>query len=247
MRAREQLRRTVTVIAQLDLEQDPPVVTLLWDYREDPVPPHMVEPEYENVTDVEPLPQPGYLYTGEMWLPGVPQQQAKVRESIADTAEQFVAENRAFLEIAEPSDEQLAAQVAALTLQVVHLQQVGLGQYGREQDWSEFEEHPSHDLPPVTAIEEPGATDQPTEPLVAAFTATPERPKTGDPVQFDATTSTGAITRYDWDFGDDKGTAEDGGPTPEYTYDHKGKRTVTLLITDEHDETDEAELPIQIT
>jgi hypothetical protein len=233
----------LTVIAQLDLEQDPAVVTLLWDYRDDPVPAHMVPPEYENVTDVEPLPQPGYTYNGTRWLPGVPQQQAKVRESIADTAEQYVAENRAFLEIAEPSGEEVAAQVASLTLQVVHLQQVGLGQYGREQDWSEFEEHPGHDLPPVTAIEEP---DEPV-PLVAAFTATPDSPKTGDPVEFDATASTGAITRYDWDFGDSKGEAQDGGPTPEYAYDHKGKRTVALLITDEHGETDEAELSIQIT
>jgi hypothetical protein len=167
----------LTVIAQLNLEQDPPVVTLLWDYRDDPAPPHMVEPEYMDVTDVDPLPQPGYTYNGEMWLPGVPQQQAQVRESIADTAEQFVAENRAFLEIAEPTDEQLAAQVASLTLQVVHLQQVALGQYGREQDWSEFEPQLDHDLPEV---EEPGVTEHPDEPGRKLYSAEPdEGPTTG--------------------------------------------------------------------
>jgi hypothetical protein len=161
VRTSEQLGwRSLTVIAQLDLEQDPAVVVLLWDYRGDPVPEHMVPPEYEDVTDVEPTPQPGYRHIGTIWAPGVPQRDAATRDSVADATEQDIAANRAFLET-KPTTEEVAAQVMSLTRQVVYLQQQVLAQYGREQDWSEFESHPDQGLPPIT----PGEPQEPEVPI----------------------------------------------------------------------------------
>ena len=109
---------------------------------------------------------------------------------------------------------------------------------------------PPTTIPPAIPTSEPPlAPDESleVEPLLAVFTATPDAPRINDLVQFDAADSTGTITRYDWDFGDNKGEAQDGGPTPVYAYDKKGTRIVTLLVTDENGETDETELSIKIT
>jgi PKD repeat protein len=108
-----------------------------------------------------------------------------------------------------------------------------LEQYGREQDFGQY-------VPPVLDHELPGrpprespdeSPDEPPGELEATFEFT----VTGNTVQFDASGSTGPaeIAHYDWDFGDGKGSAPDGGPTVEYAYNKKGTFTVSLVVTDE--------------
>jgi PKD repeat protein len=67
-----------------------------------------------------------------------------------------------------------------------------------------------------------------------AFTFAPTVPASGDPIQFDASTSSdpdGTLVRYDWDFGDGT-TLDDGGPTPTHTFTTEDTFTVTLTVTD---------------
>jgi len=62
--------------------------------------------------------------------------------------------------------------------------------------------------------------------------------KVGEAVHFDASKSTdpdGTITKYDWDFGDDRGSDE---KEPLHSYATPGVYKVTLVVTDNNGETD---------
>ena len=73
------------------------------------------------------------------------------------------------------------------------------------------------------------------EPPRALFTVTPERPQPGEPVRFDASSSSdpdGRIVRYSWDFGD--GTQQETeDPVIEHVFAQAGVYTVTLTVTDD--------------
>lgn len=153
----------MTILAHLNLNEDPAVVQMMYDYGESAAPDHMVPPDFVDVTDEDPLPEPGYTYDGTTWRPGAPQLRERLRATVANTVEQSADRNREFLENAEPTDEEVAAQVADLTRQVMHLQQIRLEQYGREQDWSEFQPHVDIEPPPVLA--KPPAEEVPEEPV----------------------------------------------------------------------------------
>jgi PKD repeat protein len=67
----------------------------------------------------------------------------------------------------------------------------------------------------------------------AAFGFTPTAPVQGQPVAFDASSSTdadGTVTSYSWDFGD--GSAFGTGAAPSHAYASPGTFTVTLTVTD---------------
>ena len=74
------------------------------------------------------------------------------------------------------------------------------------------------------------------QPPVAQFAFSPEKPRPGMSVTFDASGSSspdGAIARYTWDFGD--GSEEESLTVPiiEHLYDSAGTFTVRLTVTDE--------------
>lgn len=64
---------------------------------------------------------------------------------------------------------------------------------------------------------------------VASFTFTPASPLVGQPVAFDASTSTGTITSYAWDFGDGSATI---GQRVNHAYGAAGTYIVTLKVVD---------------
>jgi len=63
---------------------------------------------------------------------------------------------------------------------------------------------------------------------VAAFTWTPTSPDRGTSVSFDASSSTGSITSYAWDFGDGNAGS---GKTASHTYTTSGDKSVKLTVT----------------
>ncbi|MBZ0293710.1 MAG: PKD domain-containing protein [Anaerolineae bacterium] len=73
------------------------------------------------------------------------------------------------------------------------------------------------------------ASAPPPEAPTAAISANPTNGEAPLTVQFDATSSTGQIDTYAWDFGDQVGFAN--GATTEYTYPSAGDYTVTLTVT----------------
>jgi hypothetical protein len=85
---------------------------------------------------------------------------------------------------------------------------------------------------PDPAVLNAGIALAPSQPPVAAFTATAASAGRGS--VFDARASRdpdGTIARYDWSFGDGT-TVLDGGPLVRHVYTTRGKRTVTLTVTD---------------
>lgn len=70
--------------------------------------------------------------------------------------------------------------------------------------------------------------------LSCAFTSSPSDPGVGEAVSFNAsasTSTTGKITKYNWDFGD---LSSGSGVTTSHAYAAEGGYTVTLVITDNH-------------
>jgi len=96
----------------------------------------------------------------------------------------------------------------------------------------------------LTVEDDLGATDSetqiievvpvPPKPPVAIFTFSPQEPKPGDPVSFDASGSYdpdgGEIALYEWDFGD--GTTG-SGVTVIHKFNQAGRYLVTLTVTDD--------------
>jgi PKD repeat protein len=100
-------------------------------------------------------------------------------------------------------------------------------------------------LSAVQTLAPPPPPPQPQPPApVAAFTFTPASPSTGDTVTFDASTSTGDLASYAWDYGD--GTT-DNGVTVTHAYDTAGDYTVTLAVTDTHAAGDQTTQTITVT
>lgn len=74
---------------------------------------------------------------------------------------------------------------------------------------------------------------------IADFTFSPEQPQVGQTVMFDASLSSdidGTIERYQWDF-DDDGVFDDEGLMVTHEFNQSGRFRVTLLITDNADNT----------
>nr|BAL54783.1 hypothetical protein HGMM_F20D08C04 [uncultured Acetothermia bacterium]BAL59862.1 hypothetical protein HGMM_OP4C498 [Candidatus Acetothermum autotrophicum] len=96
-----------------------------------------------------------------------------------------------------------------------------------------------------------GAAERPRTvkfPPVAQFEFTPERPKVGEVVRFDASESfdpDGKIIKYEWDFESD-GTIDAHGVTVEHIFSQAGTFTVTLAVTDNDDETGTARKTITV-
>jgi hypothetical protein len=107
----------MTLIAQLDHEQDPAVVVTLYDYGNDHVPGHYKPPEYMDVTDEDPRPEPGYTYDGETFSPGVPQAQEEARQEGRDELSAALEVNDVYLALDKPTQTQQFAQIRALTEQ----------------------------------------------------------------------------------------------------------------------------------
>ncbi|RJS77707.1 PKD domain-containing protein, partial [Methanophagales archaeon] len=70
------------------------------------------------------------------------------------------------------------------------------------------------------------------QPPVASFTYSPESPKVGEEITFDASSSydtDGTIVKYEWDFGDGNRTE---GEVVKHAYSKAGNYTVKLTVTD---------------
>jgi len=82
--------------------------------------------------------------------------------------------------------------------------------------------------------------------LSAAF-GTPQQGESGQPVEFDASASTGSVAEYRWDF-DSDGNIEEStdGPTASVTYQGSGTRLVTLTVVGEDGQTASAEATVDI-
>lgn len=96
-----------------------------------------------------------------------------------------------------------------------------------------------------------GATERPRTvkfPPVAQFEFTPERPKVGETVHFDASESfdpDGQIIKYEWDFESD-GAIDAQGVRVEHSFNQAGTFTVTLTVTDNDGETGTARKTITV-
>jgi hypothetical protein len=100
----------MTVIAQLDTAQTPPVVTALYNYLD---PTYMVAPKWMDVTNIKPAVQTGCTYTAatQAWTyPAHP-------ESLLTWAKAQLATNNIFLALVNPTPVQTEAQLIALTVQ----------------------------------------------------------------------------------------------------------------------------------
>lgn len=89
-----------------------------------------------------------------------------------------------------------------------------------------------HEIIPGTLTIEGGVPPQPPK---AEFSFSPDNPKVGETISFDASTSSdpdGQIVKYDWDFGDGF-TLSGSEQTPLHTYTSAGEFTVKLIVTDD--------------
>lgn len=110
-------------------------------------------------------------------------------------------------------------------------------------------EDPGNYTVTLTVVDNEGASvtrerqitvDEPeNKPPTARFDVSTSSPRVGDPIRFDATTSTdpdGTIEEYRWDFNGD-GTRDTTGRRVEHAYDSPGEYTITLTVVDDEGET----------
>ena len=81
--------------------------------------------------------------------------------------------------------------------------------------------------------------------LKAAFTFDPVNPSINRPVTFDASTSTGTIVKYEWQFGDGN-KINSATPLAQNTYAQAGTYTVTLTVTDKTGQTAQVVRAVQV-
>ena len=82
-------------------------------------------------------------------------------------------------------------------------------------------------------------------PLNASVTATPVNATAGQPVAFDASASTGNVTRYEWAFGDGATIAE-GNATVAHTYEAAGEYTAQVTVYGATGGTDTATVTVDV-
>ena len=80
----------------------------------------------------------------------------------------------------------------------------------------------------MVALQQVLVVEYTAAPPVATFTWSPNSPDRGTSVNFDASTSTGIISGYAWDFGDGN---TGSGKTASHTYTTAGDKTVQLTVT----------------
>ena len=80
--------------------------------------------------------------------------------------------------------------------------------------------------------------------VIAHFSYSPENPIINQQVTFDASSSTGNITDYEWDFGDGSNTT---GITATHSYSANGTYTVNLTVTDDNGATDTTSTAITVS
>lgn len=107
----------------------------------------------------------------------------------------------------------------------------------------------------LKVIDDDAATDTDTTdvyieldeyPPTASFTYTPEQPKVGDEVSFDASGSTdhdGNIVSYSWDFGDD---TTGSGMITSHMYSEPARYTVVLTVVDNDNLVDTVSVTIEV-
>ena len=101
-----------------------------------------------------------------------------------------------------------------------------------EPDWVAISK--SNNLRPILK-----ATISEQNPPEAEFTYTPTDPIIDQQINFDASLGTdidGAITTYNWDFGDESGIQT--GAVIDHAYQNEGTYTITLTVTDDAGLTD---------
>ena len=109
-------------------------------------------------------------------------------------------------------------------------------------------DEPPDDAHPEHPIVEPEPVEPEPTPPAADFTFAPAAPKTNDAVSFDATTSSGAgELSYAWAFEGGQGGASADGPVVEHAWDKKGSYDVSLVITDENEQTDQQDQTVKVT
>jgi len=67
---------------------------------------------------------------------------------------------------------------------------------------------------------------------VARFTYSPEQPRVGETITFDASASSGDLVSYKWNFGDGSPEVIENDPITMHVYTEAGNYTVTLTVTD---------------
>lgn len=98
----------------------------------------------------------------------------------------------------------------------------------------------------VPSLDSDRPIPEPDDPVVARFSLIPSNPSKGVIVEFDgrASTGTGRIVSWAWDFGDG---ATDSGPRVSYGFIEKGDYVVSMVVTDEAEQTDEMQQTVRVT
>lgn len=113
-----------------------------------------------------------------------------------------------------------------------------------------FTEPGAHDVSVV--VTDDGGSDSASatidvyRPLNASVAASPTNATVGEPVAFDASASTGNVTRYEWAFGDGT-TIADGNATAEHEYATAAEYTAEVTVLGATGATDTATVSVDVT